>query len=445
MKFDKIKKILNNEVCVSFTTSIDNDKIINTILEWIKSKDNTLVLYDKVDIAKYVEKFKNNKQIKSYTAEDAINRNKAKLISMLSLLVNRDYLYLLSELYFIFSSKRKLSILSIEFEQETSIENSSEIIYSLVDAVMEKQFLKEFNNIFIYFPFQVGNIFSKKRYIYEINSKYMESLGSYKSLGKNKSTVLKNYLTDKDHAILSEYHGNSSINYNSNYVYIDFIDILINTKNISTYYFENLIESKSFKVLNSIDRFYFYAVLNQQNEVYLSIANQIRLPENIDFKGSKYSFVDLVNKFIREINENKGSIVNFKELNKYLKGINQKSGYLYTLQKLYKTNSLNEYEKILFYKVAINFPLYDNKSYASHLANSLNYDDEIKVNRIAELIFGSNSTLYDNDDKRKVFFKDVKELFSIYNNSGYDRKSFKYLFNKSWITSVSKTLKKLLK
>ncbi len=288
----------------------------------------------------------------------------------------------------------------------------------------------------------MGNIFSKKRYIYEINSKYMESLRSYRSLDKNKDTVLKNYIIDKEHAVLSEFHGNNSINYDSNYVYTDFIDMLVKAENIPTYFFKNLIESESFRVLNSIDSFYFYAVLNQQDEVYLSIAHQIRIPENINFKGTKYSFKKLLERFTTEINKNKDSTEDFRELNIYLKTTKKKSKLLYTLQKSFKSGSLEKLGKILFDKVAINFPLYDNKAYGLQLADTLN---KLEAFSIVELIFVSNSILYDFDDKRKIFFKDVKELFSIYHNSEYDHKKFKYLFNKSWVTNISKILKSLLK
>ena len=420
---------------------------LNYLFNWLQRKNNTINLYNKTRVEDEAKLFK------GVPSEDIIKNNFYELSLLLTVLTDKKKLYKPSPFYIIVNKNRishPAEIISIDFTEKANFTHFLNLLNSLLSQIDElfdhPSNIQDINSIFIYFPFKIGNIFSKKHYLYEINEFRMESLFSYRSLDKDRRSILESYQINSEHATLNEFY-NKSRKYSSEYAYIDYIEFLINNQEQPVYYIDSKIQDNYDDILNMIDNVYFDAVHIQQMDVYNIIKNRLRIPEN-NKKGSQYSFNQLLRAYFQDISrKNSKSLVDYdRKLRIHLKKNLSNSNYLHRLQKSYKKNSLSVYENIVFSKVATKFPLYTNKDYVNNLTELLE-QLQIKncqnISAIVDIIFGEESTLYAKDDKRKIFFKDVKELLLLFNSSNFDYSTLKYLINFTWDTKVVTALNRL--
>lgn len=276
----------------------------------------------------------------------------------------------------------------------------------------------------------------------------MDSIKSHKSSDNDSATFLKNEVINVEHAILTEFYTNYSDTYNSNYAYLDFLNMYFENESTFVYYMEKCAKEDIFKILDVIDEVYCQSVLNQQSDVKKIIENNIRIPENEDIKGSIYSFKNLVEKLKKKIylEQSKYDKNTFRQLNIYLKDAHKKSikSYKHLWIKA-DENKLEKVEKIFFNEIVCRYPRYDREDYYRVLTNKINTISlDVDVLEIADIIFGKKSNNYDKSDKEKRFFKKIKKSFSIYHGLNESSQSIKFYFNDSWKGIVIKMRKKLL-
>jgi len=411
----------------------DVEKDILIILKWLSKKKNIYTLYN----SKITNKGKPLQDVEYIETQ----------LLALYQLIPLPFLYLMNDIYLIilFNKNKEIFILKVNFKKSIKRMLS---IKKFIDnnKVLSNisRYIDMIDEIYLYEPFKVGNIFSKKRYRYEINLFYMDALKSYRSSDRDRSTLLKNKTINANHAILNEYYSNIADNYNEDYAYIDFFDMYFQDEFTMVYYLEKYSIDTIFKVLNIIDEIYCLSILNQQNDIKKIIENNVRVPENEHIKGSIYSFKEFVINFRKEIYQerSKYNYEIFKQLMIYLKTAQKKS--INSYKHLWKKESLTTIEKIFFDNIVSKFPEYTRDDYYHMLQNNINklIDKEVSI-KIANQIFGKNSCFYET--KYKKNFRDIENLFSIYHDLNEDSKSIKYFFNSSWKDIVIEMKKKFIK
>ena len=406
---------------------IEKDQEIDLLLKWMSQKKNVIELYNKQKITNDATRYRT-------TFQDAIANSLYDLPILISLLFNRPYSYNASDFYIIIVTQNRVFIHNYNFDQKATKDDFINLLSLLYNKFNKFKQFDKLEQILLYFPFMIGNIFSKKRYLFEINTFYMELLTSYRSIDKNRKTILKNHHIAKEQAIISEALQNESFNYSNKYAYIDYIDMFLKSGDIPIYYIDISKQDEVFNLLNQIDSYYFEMVSDQQETVYITVKNELQIPEN---KKGKYTFSKRLEELIRKINNKDKKDANFRAFNKYLKSIQKqrinKSTFLSRLQNDFRKGQLGQYDEMLFKELGIQFPFLNNKDYASEFKDLLsNTEGKIEIDSIIDLLFGNKSCLYSANDKRKIFFHNVKKLFNIYYTSGYEHKDFKYLYDFNW-------------
>jgi len=419
-KLENLINIFENDDCSIKSISKIFDNKIKFFIQWLTNKDNSLLIFDKF-------RDQNNEYSDSILEQALFSLN-----IQIILMADRNYSYLSSNFYLITINKKIINITSVKFNKDIDISSMIAILSNFHTQINNNNTLiTNFDYAMIYFPFKFGNIFSKKRYIYEINSKYMDTLRSIKSIDINRKAVLDNYMIEPNHALLNEYINNPATEYINDYAYIDYVMMWILQDDLPTYYFNLSKQAYGFEVLDDINSVFFYAVINQQNDLYNIVENHLRIPE---YPSGRYSFKDMLIKLIREIAKSGNSTL-------YAKSMIDNPNYLILLQESFKVTALSDNDKVIYNNLAFKYPLYNSIDYESHLTNILNEHASklnIDVKYIVSAIFGEDSTYYSSEDTRRFFFKEIKTLFNIYESSSFNTKTFKDLFDYHWSKKILK-------
>ncbi len=322
-----------------------------------------------------------------------------------------------SNFYLIFDEiGDKADVILYEFNQNTTQEFFFDVIEEIFFKYKQDDLENTYMKTYLYFPFQIANVFSKARYIYQINIFHMDTLQSYRNLDKKKS-ALDDWLTESDIALYHEFTENTAMEYKDRFAYVDYLKVFLHRwSEYNNQYIKIDIEKiEGFENAFLLPNTFLASVKNYST----TIASVL---DAMDFK------------FFEEVAMQQRALVSIMEVDLAKIEVTRKKEpvpakqVLLALEKkaLSCETSIKEvYNKFKREK-------WFDKEYAS------DYKDLI------DLVFGANSVYYDAADQRKVFFFDIKKSFEEYYDSGNRSKDLKYFFNQAWILKVKKVQKELI-
>lgn len=422
---------------------------VKYLFDWLTLKKNTIEIFNNQEFLKSQKQFPNHK-LKDHF------KHKFSSINILCALVEFHKHVKASDFYVIYEKKTKgADIEKISFDYTDEIENFIQTMQVIKLAIINRVDVlgKQYKRISIYFPFKIGNVLSKDRYLYEVNAFYMDSFISYKSFDEGRGSTINNWSIDRPQALLNELNQNYSMFYNNNYAYLDFIKIYQQGRLVPTD-FLNLSFPDIRISINILDKNYFYAVINQQKAFVNAIENELDIAENKEMKGTKKSLSSFLLTLQRSLksNKQKGSKEEYNNLVKILiqlrnkvKNIKMSTG----ISKLIKSEKENNDDKNkILLAILLKFPLVNNKDIFASTMEQISKEignklDKDKAEDLVNMVFGNESPLYEKKDKRKVFFTDMKQYFNIYHSSGYSSKDIKYFLNSNWIKEAKQAYTKL--
>jgi len=427
-----IKENYEDEYLKINIITVKFEKDLDLLIEWLCKKKNVHTIFDSSILS-----FHTNKPMHD------IDYIQTQLFLIFGFF-HDNYHYQLNNMYFIVKLKNK-EISMFKFDFKIRLKKSIPIKADFYKSRFFTEFsnyLNDIDKIYLYETFATGDIFSKNFYKYEVNSFYMDSLKSYKSSDKNRTTFLKNEVINEEHSVFTEFYTNYSDNYNSSYAYIDFLNMYFESESTVVYYMENCVKGNVFIILDLIDEVYCKSVLNQQDDIKKIIENNIRIPENENIKGSVYSFKDSIHRLKKQVLQDcsQYEIDTYRQLNIYLKNAQNKSIKSYKdLWVKYEEKKLTKVEEIFFNEIVSKYPEYEREDYYRILRSEINnITTDIDTDLIVDSIFGKKSNLYYKNDKQKRFFKKVKNNFSIYHDLNENSQSLKYYFSDAWKDIVIK-------
>lgn len=371
----------------------------------------------------------------------------------------------ISKFYLIINSGNISKILSLSFS-DSKIEHQLETLLSLYKYCEDKysQVCSYQDQIFLYFPCEIGNVFSQKRFLYEINAYYLYSLKSYRSIDGNRSiSGLKHWRIEEDQAILNEYYDNSASNFHEDIAYLDFIGLYKCSGVLITEYFEciiNFLEADEFnQIFDVLNQLYFEIVIQQQINLVNEITTKHAIPENIAIGDNKKSISKIFHQLICTLAEQKNKMDkhSYQKLYCCLKKWKYKTSH----SKIHaRDHNINKkiiglksddcekfvWENILRYFLYDNYTGYVNTTFARletifHEKQTNQIKDILKI--ISIDIYGQKSPLYSKTDNRKVFFKDVLASFEPYFSKGFGSKHLKYFLDEKMESRINRILSEL--
>lgn len=365
-----------------------------------------------------------------------------------------------SKFYLIFNNANISKILSFSFvdSKADNLLNALSTLYEYLEDNYH-ELCANHDQILLYFPAQIGNVFSKKRYLYEINDYYMHSLQSYRSIDSDRKSNLANWRIEKEQAILNEYLNNSASNFNEDIAYFDFLGFYLGAGTLITEHFDfaknSLNEEEFHKILDVLNLSYFEFVVLQQKNIANAMNAKLDIPENTIEGESKRSISEIFHKLTKLLDENKNKID--KHIYCQIFSCLKKWKYKSSQSKIHPRNrdidqiiSQTQTDgkckqfvltNILSYFLYDNYISYTNKALKEMASifpdNKMRQLKDI-LEAISSDIFGKESPLYDDKDKRKVFFQEVASSFNLYADKGFKSADIEYFLDDKFEDVVAK-------
>ena len=371
----------------------------------------------------------------------------------------------ISKFYLILNKANISKIFSLSFS-DPKVDNQFDALCSLYEYFEDKHFIlcSIPDQVFLYFPAQIGNVFSKKRYLYEINAYYIYSFKSYKSIdGNRKISSLNYWRIEEEQAMLNEYFDNSASNFHQSIAYLDFIDFYKWSSILITEYFEytkNLLDYEEFnQIFNILNQLYFEFVTLQQINLVNAMIAKHDIHENMIKGESKKSISEIFYQILHllEVQKNKMDKKTYQQIHsclikwKYKASQSKIHTRSHNLDQIILSAQSDDCDRFVWDNI-LRYFLYDNyTSYVNTALSRLLFTfhnkrmSQIKdtMEAISLSIFGKESPLYDNKDNRKVFFKEVGISFYPYFNKGLKSSDIKYFLNETIEDSIEKIFSKL--
>lgn len=356
-----------------------------------------------------------------------------------------------SKFYLIFNNTNISKIISLSFagSKVDDLLNTLSTLYEYFEN-NHHNLCTIYDQILLYFPAEIGNVFSKKRYLYEINTYYMHSLQSVKNIDGDRRSNLDNWRIEKEQAIFNEYLNNSASNFNEDIAYLDFLDFYIESGILIAEHFnfaKNTLSKEEFhKILDALNRSYFEFVVLQQINLVNAMNAKLDIPENTIKGENKRSKSEIFHKLTKLLNKNKNIIDKhtYRQIFSCLRKWRYKSSQLKIhprnrdIDQIISQPQTDSKCKQFVLTNILSYFLHDNCiSYTNKALDELvsifpaNKTHQLKdiLEAISSDIFGKESPLYDDKDKRKVFFREVVSSFNLYADKGFTSTDIKYFLD----------------